>query len=92
VLNHQVGRRGRLLPGDCSEGFLCGVGQGRIPDEYHHNQRLSMGLSVLDGRGQETDLLVEFTVNREEQIRRHRRMEVFKGRDARVNWVKVQLW
>jgi hypothetical protein len=88
VLNHRVGRRGRLLPGDCIEGLLCGVGQARIPDEYHHNQSLSMRLSVLDGRGQKTELLVEFILNREEQIRRHRRIEVFKGRDARMNWVK----
>jgi hypothetical protein len=51
VLNHRVGRQGRLLPGECIEGFLCGVGQVSIPDEYQHRQRLSLRLSVFAANG-----------------------------------------
>jgi hypothetical protein len=80
VLNHRVGRHGRLLADDCIEGFLCGVGQASIPDEYHHRQRLSIRLAVFDGRGQETDLAIDVILNREIQIRHQRQMEAFKSR------------
>jgi hypothetical protein len=65
------------------------VGQGRIPDEYHSNQRLSMRLSVLDGRGQETELLVEFALNREDKSVGTAGWKFLRAGDARVNWVKV---
>ena len=89
VLNHRVGPHGRLVPGDCIEGLLCGVGQAYIPDKYHHRRRLSMRLSVLDGRGQETDLIIDTILNREVQLRRQRRMEAFKTRDSRAPWAKL---
>ncbi len=84
VLNHRVGRHSRLLPGDCIEGLLCGVGQAYIPDEYHHRQRLSMRLSVFDGRGQETDLIIDVILNREVQIWHQRQREAFKRRGAGI--------
>jgi hypothetical protein len=89
VLNHRIGRHGRLLPGDYIEGLLCGVGQACIPKEYYHRQRLPIRLSVFDGRGQETDLLMDIIVNREIQIRHQRRVEAFKTRNARASWAKV---
>lgn len=64
VLNHRAGRQGRLLPGECIEGFLCGVGQVCIPDEYQHRQRLSLQLSVFDGRGDLSSIMINCIVNR----------------------------
>jgi hypothetical protein len=64
VLNHRVDRQGRLLPGECIEGFLCGVGQVCIPHEYQHRQRLSLRLSVFDGRGRLSSIINNVIVNR----------------------------
>lgn len=64
VLNHRIGRNGRLLPDDCIEGLLCGVGEASIPDEYHHRQRLLMRLSVFDGSGHRTQIDLGCMVNR----------------------------
>ena len=82
VLNHQVGRHGRLLPDDCIEGFLCGVGQACIPDGYYHRQRLPIQLSVFDGRGQGTSIILNVLINREGRVRRRQRNEGLKKRDA----------
>jgi hypothetical protein len=64
VVNHRVGREGRLFPGDTVEGFLCGLGRACIPDEYQHRQRLSLRLSVFDGNGQVTILVTNVIVNK----------------------------
>lgn len=82
VLNHQVGRHGRLLADDCIEGFLCGVGQACIPDGYYHRQRLPIQLSVFDGRGQGTSIILNVLINREGRVRRRQRNEGLKKRDA----------
>jgi hypothetical protein len=65
VLNHRVGRQGRLLPGETIEGFLCGLGRACIPDEYQHRQDLSLRLSVFDGDGQFTCIIANVIVNRQ---------------------------
>jgi hypothetical protein len=51
VLNHRVGRAGRLNPGGCLEGLLLGIGQTRMPDEWRDRQMLVTRLLVYDGRG-----------------------------------------
>ena len=78
VLNHRVGRNGRLLPGGCTRGFLCGVGQACIPDEYQDRQRVRMQLSLVATRGTELTLDVDLVLNREVQIRRQRQLEKFR--------------
>jgi hypothetical protein len=78
VLNHRVGRNGRLLPGDCTRGFLCGVGQACIPEEYQDRQRVRMQLSLLATRGTELALDIDLVLNREVQIRRQRQLEKFR--------------
>jgi hypothetical protein len=78
VLNHRVGRNGRLLPGDCTRGFLCGVGQACIPDEYQDRQRVRMQLSLVATRGTELTLDIDLVLNREVQIRRQRQLEKFR--------------
>jgi hypothetical protein len=72
------------LPGECIEGFLCGVGQVCIPHEYQHRQRLSLQLSVFDGRGQRTTIELNVLTNREVQMRRWQRNEGLKKRDAEI--------
>ena len=84
VLNHRVGHHGRLLPDDCIEGLLCGVGQAYIPDGYQHRQRLQMQLSIFDGRGQRTTIELNVLTNREVQMRRWQRNEGLKKRDAEI--------
>jgi hypothetical protein len=83
VLNHHVGRNGRLLPGDCIHGLLCGVGEAGIPDEYQDRQLLSMQLSVVATRGTELTLDIDLILNREAQIRRQRQLEKFQRRPKR---------
>ena len=51
VLNHHVGTAGRLCPGGQLEGFLLGMGQTAVPDEYRDRQPLPMRLLVFDRRG-----------------------------------------
>ena len=64
VLNHRIGRHGALFPGDHMEGVLCGTGQSCLPDIYRHRQHLPLQLSVFDGRGNETCLIVNMLVSR----------------------------
>jgi hypothetical protein len=84
VLNHRIGRHGRLLADDCIEGLLCGVGQACIPDGYQHRQRLQMKLSVFDGRGRGTTIKLNVLINREVRIWRGQRIEGLKKRDAEI--------
>ncbi len=78
VLNHRVGRNGRLLPGDCARGFLCGVGQAFIPEEYRDRQRVRMQMSLVATSGTELTLDIDLVLNREVQIRRQRQLEKFR--------------
>lgn len=38
VLNHRLGNKGKLLPGDDLDGLLLGVGQTPIPEQYKDRQ------------------------------------------------------
>ena len=69
---------GHFLQGDCTRGFLCGVGRARIPDEYQDRQRVRMQLSLVATRGTELTLDIDLVLNREVQIRRQRQLEKFR--------------
>ncbi len=64
VLNHRVGRRGRLYPGDWIEGLLLGVGQEPMPSHYQDRQALDMRLWVFDERGNRFGAEIKFLVDR----------------------------
>jgi hypothetical protein len=70
VLNHRLGRRGRLCPGDSFEGLLLGMGQLPIPDKHRDGQGLRTQLSIFDGQGNRYELNAQFRVSRREPQRR----------------------
>ena len=72
VLNHFLNRKTRLYPGDMVEGFLLGVGEECISDEYHDRRRLVTQLSVYDERGNRRDLDVSFLLSLFGRSRRRR--------------------
>ena len=51
VLNHRLGRRGRLCPGDWIEGSLLGVGEKPMPSGYQDRDPVAIKLWVLDEKG-----------------------------------------
>src|SRR5579862_8587115 len=50
VLNHRLGPRSKLHPGDRLEGFLLGVAPERIPEEYLDRKLFIAKLSIFDSR------------------------------------------
>jgi hypothetical protein len=64
VLNHRVGRKGRLNPGESFEGLLLGMGQGRLPDDFRDRQRVSAKLTVFGGGDDRCELEVTLCVRR----------------------------
>ncbi len=67
VLNHRLGRKGKLNPGGELDGLLLGVGQAPIPDEYSDRRGLLTRLSIFDERGNCYESDVELLVIRERQ-------------------------
>ncbi|MGB8591992.1 MAG: hypothetical protein WA755_00280 [Candidatus Acidiferrales bacterium] len=70
VLNHCVGARSRLFPGDCLEGWLLGTGQATIPGAYRDRERVKAGLTVFDGRANRYAMDVKFAVHRKALVKR----------------------
>jgi hypothetical protein len=68
VLNHRIGRKGRLNPEDSFEGLLLGKGQACLPDTFRDRQRMLAKLTVFDGRGDRYELKVTLWVNRQVRI------------------------
>jgi hypothetical protein len=64
VLNHRIGRKGRLNPEDSFEGLLLGKGQACLPDTFRDRQRMLAKLTVFDGRGDCYELKVTLYVDR----------------------------
>ncbi len=64
VLNHRLGRKGRLYPGDWIEGLLLGVGQEPMPSHYQDRQALDMRLWVFDEQGNRFGAPIKFLVDR----------------------------
>ena len=74
VLNHRVGRRGRLGPNDWIEGLLLGVGQESIPSHYRDRQHLVMPVWVFDSRERKFGADVRLRVDRGALRARERRL------------------
>ncbi|MGA8230264.1 MAG: hypothetical protein WB795_02190 [Candidatus Acidiferrales bacterium] len=72
VLNHVLNRKTRLYPGDMFEGFLLGVGEECISEEYHNRRNLVTQFSVYDERGNRSDLDMRFLLWLFGRSRRHR--------------------
>ncbi len=74
VLNHRLGRKGRLCPGDWIEGLLLGVGQEPLPSHYQDRQSLMMRLWVSDERGNRFGADIKFLVKRWAQRVREKKL------------------
>ncbi|MGB9402105.1 MAG: hypothetical protein WCA98_01100 [Candidatus Acidiferrales bacterium] len=70
VLNHRLGAKGRLFPGDCLEGWLLGAGHAAIPGAYRDRERVRTRLTVFGGRGNRYAMDVKFTVHRKALVKR----------------------
>jgi hypothetical protein len=68
VLNHRIGRKGRLNPGDSFEGLLLGKGQACLPDNFRDRQRMITKLAIFDGRGVCYELEMTLCVRRQVRI------------------------
>jgi hypothetical protein len=64
ILNHRIGARGRIMPGDWVEGLLLGIGDEPMPGKYCDRQRVKMPFSVFDGKGKKYQLDAMFHVSR----------------------------
>jgi hypothetical protein len=74
VLNHRIGPQGLLLPGDCLEGLLLGVGESPLPESYRDREALDLRLRVFDSRGREYKLTLKMCVDRRKPPRLRRRV------------------
>lgn len=64
VLNNRLGPKGRLFPGDRLEGFLLGVGDGAIPENYRNGERARATLTVFDARGNRSETIVKLVMEK----------------------------
>lgn len=65
VLNHQVGERGIMEPGESWKGILLAYDlTKRIPDEYLHGITVPGRISVVDQFGREHPSVIELTIDR----------------------------
>jgi hypothetical protein len=68
VLNHRIGRKGRLNPRDSFEGLLLGKGQACLPDTLRDHQSMLAKLTIFDGRGDHYELEVNLWVSRQVRV------------------------
>jgi hypothetical protein len=78
VLNHRLGSKGKLFPGDCLEGFLLGVGDSTIPENYRNGQRISRKWTVFDGRGIRYHKIIKLTINQDATVRRYATLKQYQ--------------
>ena len=83
VLNHRIGRKGKLLPGDDFEGLLLGIGQSPIPNAYSNRQSIQSRLSIFDERATRYDLDVRLIVNRNQPVK-STRVKTEQAREKKV--------
>ena len=68
VLNHRLGAKGKLFPGDCLEGYLLGAGDAAIPRTYCDGQFAITKLSIFDGRGDQYEAELRLRVTRTDSV------------------------
>jgi hypothetical protein len=64
VLNHRLGVRSYLFPGDPLEGYLLGVGSAPIPAEFRNQPFLQARLSIFEGRDKSCSLEIQLQMDR----------------------------
>jgi hypothetical protein len=74
VLNHHLGGKCRLCPGDWIEGLLLGVGQEPMPSHYLDRRALEMRVWVIDEKGNRFGADIRFLVDREARLARERKL------------------
>lgn len=89
VLNHRLGREGRILPGPYFEGYLIGMGREPIPAEYGDRQFVRMQLSIFDQRARHYELNMKFLVGRETRRGCYPSREIVRGANDQYNTEKV---
>ncbi len=72
VLNHRLGRKYRLYPGDSLDGFLLGAGQQPLLPEYRNGQLLDVTLSIFDQRDIRYEANMQLMVDRKPPVKQHR--------------------
>jgi hypothetical protein len=83
VLNHRIGPQGLLLPGDCLEGLLLGVGESSIPENYRNRQSLDLQLRVIDSLGRQVSSTLKMCVDRKKPGRHQFEQDFGVGRTPR---------
>lgn len=68
VLNHRVGRKGKMYPGDLVEGLLLGLSDDAIPAEYVDGHKLSARVCLFDTRGNAYGCRVLLAVSRPPRV------------------------
>lgn len=95
VLNHRVGRKGKMFPGNLVEGVLLGISEDPIPAEYVDGQKLRTRLWVFDTRSNSYECRVMLGVSRTKRVKRPeqhrgRRREPLFGRTMDEVRARVQ--
>jgi hypothetical protein len=89
VLNHFIGRRRTLAPGQVVEGFLLAAGPVGIPWKYREGDHIQVGLSLFDQRGRSQDAVFHLSVERSPEYARM--MERIAARKPRTSNMKCKL-
>jgi hypothetical protein len=84
VLNHQIGRKHELLPGNRLDRFLLGIGEEPIPDHYREGELFEAPMSIYDGRNNAYPLDLKFRISRDQKNRQRlmAHKETFAARRA----------
>jgi hypothetical protein len=70
VLNHRLGRKFRLAPGEQADGFLLAAADYRIPADYREYDKIKVGVKLFDQHGRPTSWRFGLTVQRDAEHRR----------------------
>jgi hypothetical protein len=96
VLNHQFGQNSKLFLGDQLDGFLLGIGDEPIPDQFRDCEIFEASLSIFDSRNNPHSLNVKFLVTRD--IKRCQRLKAPEKTAAMsyaerrsLSWVSAQV-
>jgi hypothetical protein len=71
ILNHSLKPNSKLYPEDWPDGFLLGIGEEPIPDQYRDRQPFETHVSIYDGQNNEYHQDLRFQISRERKNSRH---------------------
>jgi hypothetical protein len=94
VLNHQLRSNSKLFPGQL-DGFLLGIGEEPIPDQYRDREPFEARLSIFDGRNNQYSVDLKLLVSWD--VRHHQGRKAGKetvavspARRRSLSWVSTQ--